>query len=349
MIVVLTGVADARLVKDLIMRGVDDIMIKPISPHILVSKCVAMLDRRGAQVLAGADLSSPELVSRRISSVRQTLEQQLAQVTGSFQSTISALERQQKETEAGLVGSIRLFTGLLGKMGSTGSSHAERVEQISAELGRAVGMSEPALKDLSLAALLHDIGQFGMPDDIRASATWNLTPEQRKGFEMYPELGAALLGEVPGLSSVAATIQAHCENFDGSGFPNQLKGEGIPLAARILRLADGCDNIYMSRKEERPLEVLREHLTEQSALAYDPLLVPRALSVLVRVYRELLGEPEAVAASNLSEGYLLAEDVYDHQGRLLARSGMRITFQLRQHLARFLGDEVIHVLPPEGG
>jgi response regulator RpfG family c-di-GMP phosphodiesterase len=347
MVVVITGVADPRLVRDLILRGVDDIMQKPVSPVLLVAKCAAMLERRGAYLQAGgAEANSPEMVAKRLASARHSLEQQLSQVTNSFQATITQLQNQQQEMEAGLMGSVRLFTSLLGKMGSTGSSHVGRVELIAVELGKLLGMGEDAARDLKLAALLHDIGQFGMPDDIRAASLWNMTEEQRKVFELYPDLGAALLGEVPGLQTVAASIQSHCENYDGSGFPKGLKGEAIPLPARILRISDGCDLAYMHRGDERPIELLRDHLIEQSGIAYDPALVSRIMPMLTRVYRQFQGKPESMPASQVPEGHFLAEDVYDNMGHFLARSGVRVTFQLRQHLTRFLGEQHVFVLPP---
>lgn len=344
MIIAITGVADPRIVSDLIQRGVDDVIMKPLVPSVFVAKTLAMLEVRAP--VGDAAGSSPEQLAKRIAGARTALEDQLSRVTSSFQETIASLQKQQEAMEAGLMGSVRLFTGLLGKLGSTGSSHAGRVEAIAEQLGTAHGLAQDQVRELKLAALLHDIGQFGMPDDIREASPWALNDKQREVYQLYPELGAALLAEVPGLQSVAAIIQAHRENYDGTGFPQRLRGEQIPIEARILHIADGCDLAYMQRRAERPVEMLREHLQEQSGKAYDPALIPQVVPVLTDVYRRLIGKPVAMRADELPDtGYVLAEDIYDAQGHFLARSGAQVTAQMRKHLQGFLQGGTVYVRP----
>jgi len=92
MVIAITGVADPRLVKDLLARGVDDFVMKPLVPSVFVAKTLAQLDRR-AVIAAGGEGASPELLAKRIEGARTTLEQQLSSVTQSFQETIAALKQ----------------------------------------------------------------------------------------------------------------------------------------------------------------------------------------------------------------------------------------------------------------
>lgn len=347
-IIVITGVAEPRLIADIISRGVDDIMIKPLSPVLFAAKVIALIDRRknSAAPTLGETDRSPEALAQQIQGARQSLEQQLSQMTRTFQTTISQLEQQQNDLEAGLVGSARLFSSLLGKLGGTGSSHAGRVETIAVKLGAMLALPAAEKRNLELAALLHDIGQFGMPDDFKSLPPWSLTLEQREEYEMYPGLGAALLGEVPGMQDVAAIIAAHAENYDGTGFPKKLKGADIPLASRIIRIADGCDLLYMQRKAERPIEDLRDHLNQEAGRLYDPSLAKLILPILTDLYRVLSAHAEMHPAYAVPDGYILAEDVFDKHGHFLARNGGVITPQLREHLMGILGDMPVHVRPP---
>lgn len=347
MIAVITGVAEPKLVADLISRGIEDFSLKPVSPVVYATKIVALIERRKRLAISGAiaPTGSPQALATQIEGARITLQQQLAQMTKSFQSTIADLEKQQNMLEQGLMGSARLFSSLLGKLGGTGSSHAGRVETIAVRLASELGFKAEEKQHLGLAALLHDIGQFGLPDELKAVPPWSMSPEQRKEYELYPSLGAALLGEVPGMQPVAAIIEAHGENYDGSGFPHNLKGDAIPLASRIVRIADGCDLHYMQRKTEHPIEELRDHLSAASGVLYDPTLAKIVLPMLVDSYRELSGNPVPYAPKALPEGYALAEDVYDQQGHFLARSGAIITPHLRERLSELLQGAEVYARP----
>jgi len=108
-----------------------------------------------------------------------------------------------------------------------------------------VGLEPQAERILKVASLLHEIGQFGMPDTLRDKAAWRLPKDIREQYEKCPAIGAALLGEMPGTDEIVRLVECHAENFDGSGFPNKLSGDAIPIGARIIRLADAYDTYLM--------------------------------------------------------------------------------------------------------
>ena len=162
MIVVLTAVAEPKIIEDLYQRGVEDIAFKPVTYPAFATKVRVMLERRakGTPEPAAIKPVTPAMstaktdVKRQISNATQTLRDQLNEVTHSFRATISELEKM----EGGFVGSVRVLSNLINQVGQFKGSHAARVESLSVRLGKACGLPREDLRNLTVAALLHDIG-----------------------------------------------------------------------------------------------------------------------------------------------------------------------------------------------
>ena len=125
------------------------------------------------------------------------------------------------------------------KDASTGG-HTVRVTELSLALARFSGLSDDELIHLRRGATLHDIGKIGIPDSILNKSD-PLTEVERKKIELHPILGHDLLAPIPFLQSAADVVYCHHENWDGSGYPRGLKGEGIPLLARIVSVCNVWD------------------------------------------------------------------------------------------------------------
>src|SRR5919206_4696703 len=113
--------------------------------------------------------------------------------------------------------------------------HARRVSGYAVAIGRRMRLGVPVLEQLSLASLLHDVGKIGTPEAILLKPT-ALTDEELAAVRLHAERGARLLAGVPEMEEVAAAVRHHHEDYDGSGYPEGLKGEQIPVASRIIRL-----------------------------------------------------------------------------------------------------------------
>jgi putative two-component system response regulator len=158
--------------------------------------------------------------------------------------------------------------------------HARRVGGYAVAIGRRMRLSVPALEQLSLAALLHDVGQIGTPDAILLKPT-ELTGEERAAVRLHAERGARLLAAVPEMEEVAAAVRHHQEDFDGGGYPDKLGGEQIPVASRIIRVADAYDAMTSPRSFRHALghEEAVVELAKGSGTRFDPEVV-RAFSGL---------------------------------------------------------------------
>lgn len=155
------------------------------------------------------------------------------------------------------------------------ANHVRRVGQLAAMLGRLHGLDDATCELLNYAAPLHDIGKIGIPDAILNKAGPH-TPEESVIMRTHAELGAKLLsGSRRPVFQLAAQIAlTHHENFDGSGYPAALAGEGIPIAGRITALADVVDALGSRRCYKEPWSdaEIRDFIHAQRGLKFDPAL-----------------------------------------------------------------------------
>jgi putative nucleotidyltransferase with HDIG domain len=124
--------------------------------------------------------------------------------------------------------------------------HARRVSGYASAIGRRMRLGTCALEQLSLAALLHDVGKISTPDSLLLKPA-ALDEEERAVVRLHSERGARLLAAVPEMEEVAAAVRHHHENYDGTGYPEGLAGERIPLASRIIHVADAYDAMTSPR------------------------------------------------------------------------------------------------------
>jgi putative nucleotidyltransferase with HDIG domain len=137
--------------------------------------------------------------------------------------------------------------------------HSERVSSYARAIAKALDLSQNDIEVIASAALLHDLGKIGMADDILFNPK-RLNPYEMKNAEQHAEIGATLLSKFPLFDKGAILVRHHHEHYDGRGYPDGLKGEGIPLGARIIAVADA----YQAMTEDRPY---RRALTPREAIA----------------------------------------------------------------------------------
>ena len=134
----------------------------------------------------------------------------------------------------------------------------QRVRTYAVEMGKDLGLTDGDLEALKAAALLHDIGKLAVPEHI-ISKPGRLTPEEFEKMKIHPIVGAEILERVSFPYAAAAIVRAHHEKWDGTGYPYGLKGEEIPLGARILTSVDCLDALASDRQYRRalPLDVYK--------------------------------------------------------------------------------------------
>lgn len=159
--------------------------------------------------------------------------------------------------------------------------HSRRVATYAQRLARYLGWSRRDARDLALAALVHDLGKTWIGNDILLKND-KLSEEERREMERHPIIGARILIGCDVHPFFVETVLYHHEAWDGRGYPNGLKGEEIPLSARILTVADVFDVITSQRpyKAALPQDAARERLIKGSAASFDPMVVRAFLNLL---------------------------------------------------------------------
>jgi diguanylate cyclase (GGDEF)-like protein/putative nucleotidyltransferase with HDIG domain len=172
----------------------------------------------------------------------------------------------------------------------TAQSHIRRVQVYAAGLAGALGMSENDIQGVKTAALLHDIGKLAVPEHI-LSKPGPLTQEEFQKIRIHPQVGAEIISGVPFPYPVAPLILSHHERWDGKGYPSSLKGEAIPLGARILSVVDYFDALMSERPYHKAmsLDAAIGLLRQESGKALDP----RVVQMFIDMYPALAAEAEA--------------------------------------------------------
>jgi putative nucleotidyltransferase with HDIG domain len=179
-----------------------------------------------------------------------------AQLTGSYMATVRALSNAVEARDS--------YTG----------KHAERVAAYAIEIARTLGLPRPDEAEIEFGFLLHDIGKVAMPDAILFKPG-ALTDEERALMARHPVVGAEIVDGIEFLQEAAKVVRSHHERWDGTGYPDGLAGEAIPVAARVFAVADVLDALTTDRpyRPRIPLAEARAFIVESSGTHFDPAVV----------------------------------------------------------------------------
>jgi diguanylate cyclase (GGDEF)-like protein/putative nucleotidyltransferase with HDIG domain len=205
----------------------------------------------------------------------------------SYSLHVSRLQNQKKHAEDVSALHLRTIQALalaIEAKDHTTHDHLARVQVYARELARELKLSPPDQEALLAASVLHDIGKLAVPEHI-ISKPGRLSPEEFEKMKIHPTVGAEILEQVQFPYPVAPIVRAHHERWDGAGYPAGLKGEEIPIGARILAVVDCLDALASDRQYRRalPLDEAMKVVERDSGKAFDPKVV----EVLQRRYVEL--------------------------------------------------------------
>lgn len=251
-IIVLTAGHDPDGAAACLDAGADHYFLKPIKldefHHVLETTRRRHWDRREQQL------------HRR--QLERAVQRQTKRVRRTFLSAIDSLVRAMEERDPCTTG------------------HGMRVRDHALRLGQALGLDRRALRQLDLAAKLHDVGKVGVPEAI-LHKQGALTPEEDRIIREHPLIGERVLRPIIRSRAVRAGIRGHHERIDGGGYPDGLKGDAIPVLARIITIADCYDALTTARAYRDPLPVAEalDHLRAGAGTQFEPEFVRVYLQV----------------------------------------------------------------------
>jgi HD-GYP domain-containing protein (c-di-GMP phosphodiesterase class II) len=171
-------------------------------------------------------------------------------------------------------GAVNELLTVLGRKGLGMREHAERVAATAHALAAAMKLSPDSVRGIALGGLLHEVGKLDVPDSILFKPA-KLNEDEMRVMRTYCFLGYESLRNIPSLASAAEIVYAHREKFNGSGYPRGLKGETIPLGARIVAVACAFETFVSDRPHAfaRAVAAARAEISRWSGTVFDPAVV----------------------------------------------------------------------------
>ena len=259
-VIVLTGAADVKTAIESLKLGAHDFIMKPVNVDELLIAAERALERR--QLLIERR-EYQALLERRVEEATKNLADAYTQT---LEALGAALDSRDVGTE----------------------SHSRRVHGYSLALAREHGVKPEDLPDLAHGVLLHDIGKIGIPDAILLKPG-PLTPDEWKVMRSHPEIGKRLIEKIPFLHNAIPVVWCHHEKWDGSGYPRGLKGEQIPLNARIFCVVDAFDAMTFDRPYSKaiPSDAAIAEIKRCAGAHFDPSVVESFLRVPIKLLDEI--------------------------------------------------------------
>lgn len=194
---------------------------------------------------------------------------------------LDELKSAMTELEELSMGTIRALADALDAKCDYTAGHSLRVSRFSVVIGKKLGLSDDQLRDIELGGILHDIGKIGVPESI----LWKpdkLNKEEKEIMARHPVKSAQIIGELKGLKRAREYVRHHHEYFDGSGYPDGLAGDDIPIGARLIMVSDAYDAMTTDRPYRDAIghDKAMEELKRMSGKQFDPDVVEALLELV---------------------------------------------------------------------
>ncbi len=323
--IILTGYADIKAAMEAINQGeVYRFVTKPWDPteiRIIVSQALRQYD------LIAENKKLYQLTDRQnreLKGLNNELERKVFLRTKEISLKNEELNRLYRNLEKGFFDSIRIFVDLIELYNPFFGGHSKRTALFSRLIAAKYELKEKELESIETAGMLHDIGMIGIPQRITDMPFGELEGEDKAIYEQHPVLGQITLGPIERFKEIGSFIRSHHERFDGKGFPDELKGESIPLAARIIAVADIYDKIKergLSPRSSPSNQDALKYLKDESGTIFDPQVVTHFLSVLHNLKVNASRKEMAISLGELKKDMVLSRDIYTSNGRFLAVKG----------------------------
>lgn len=265
-VIMVTGISEAEVAVSCMLKGAVDYVVKPFNLAEVKARVQQALEKRRLVIQNRLYQDHLEtLVDERTREVVSAMKRIRAlndDLRSAYDSTLSALmialDYRDYETQG----------------------HSVRVVEYTEHLAKTMGIREPELTDIRRGTMLHDVGKIGIPDAILRKPG-PLDTEEWDIMRMHAEFGYRMLKDIPFLAVPSQIVLSHQEKWDGSGYPRGLRGEEIPLGARIFAVADAFDAMTSDRPYRKALsyEHARQEMIDFCGVQFDPLVVEAFLRV----------------------------------------------------------------------
>ncbi|MGB9203372.1 MAG: HD domain-containing phosphohydrolase [Terriglobales bacterium] len=266
-IVMVTAVHDIQVALQALRNGAYDYLLKPFEREQLLATVRRALENRR--------------LKRENDAYRTNLESLVAARTQQWKNALSELEKSYDITLEALGDALDL------KDAET-FGHTRRVTAFTIALASRMGLPKEQIRVIARGAFMHDIGKMAIPDKI-LNKPGKLTDDEMAIMREHAYLGYNMLRKIPFLAEAAEIVYAHQERYDGTGYPRRLKGDEIPLGARMFSIADTLDAMTMDRayRPAQSFQAAREEIERWSGRQFDPEIVKIFLETPDHIWEDL--------------------------------------------------------------
>nr|BFD44047.1 two-component system response regulator [Pseudomonas sp. FFPRI_1] len=339
--ILLTGDPDPKLIARAINEGgIYRYLSKPWDDQELLLTLRQALEHQHSERERRRLDSLAQQQNNELKTLNALLEKRVAARTAELQQTADMLDLAYEELKHSYATGAELFSLLVNQRLPPEKQTNRRIIELVRAYGKIQGLEAPIQRDLAMAAALHNIGKLSWSDSMMITPADLLHHHQRERYRAYPAQSESLLMTLEPVQDAARLIRHHQEHWDGSGFPDHLKGEAIPLGSRLLKLAVDFIELQCGL-------VLERHMNSDEALVfirkyagrlYDPQLVEGFIQVCsVYLSDVTLGDPsvKVLGTRELMAGMILARNLNADNGMLLLNAGKVLNLPLVDKLIAF--------------
>jgi putative nucleotidyltransferase with HDIG domain len=216
---------------------------------------------------------------------------QLERYAADLRETFKSERERTQELTRSYMATVRALSNAVEARDAYTGKHAERVTRFAIEIGRELGLARPDAPEIEFGFLLHDVGKLAVPDSILFKPG-PLTAEERALMSRHTIVGAEIMRDIEFLGEASKVVRSHHEHWDGTGYPDCLSGEEIPLTARVFAVADVFDALTTNRPYRAALSFAqaRRMIDEESGSHFDPRVVEAFAGIDDDVLRRIADE-----------------------------------------------------------
>ncbi|MFN3984984.1 MAG: HD domain-containing phosphohydrolase [Rhodocyclaceae bacterium] len=339
--ILLTGYADIGSTIEAVNRGqIFRYVSKPWDDNDLLLTVRQAIERKALEREKQRLEALTARQNEALRDINASLELKVAERT-------AELRKANERVKASFLTSIKVFSNLIELRGGALAGHSRRVADVARKIALHMQLAPADVQNIFLAALLHDIGKIGLPDELLARSQTEISGPDLARYRQHPVAGEQALMALEELREAAALLRGHHERYDGKGYPDGLAGPAIPLGARILAVANDYDGLQIGIIAPRRVapEDARKLIADSRSKRYDPDVVDAFLNVTGGTQKEQERDDErALALTALTPGLALSRDLVTRDGYLLLAADFVLTAGVIRQILDYADAEGLHNL-----
>ncbi|MCF6281398.1 MAG: response regulator [Candidatus Polarisedimenticolaceae bacterium] len=277
--------------------------------------------------------------NNELKSLNAELEVRVVARTSELEQTAAMLDSAYDELKDNYRHTVELLAHLTDLRYSATRGHGRRVAELAKLLAQKLDLDLHTIDNIRSAGFLHDIGKMVLPDELIKVPLSTLSDKDQQRVAKHPRLGEAALMGLPPLKDVAALIRAHHERFDGSGYPDGLVGDAIPLGARILAVAEDFDELCVGTltKHAHSSDEAIDYLRKRSGSRYDPSVIEACIALkseLSKTREESGSALLCITTQDAEPGMVLVSNLVSSDGMLLLTTGYELNEAVIEKIKR---------------